>query len=259
MRFLRRSLIGLFLFSLTVALVAAAGAMVYRALETRWAEEERARPQRERVFAVNVVTVEPGTTAPVITTYGEIASRRVLELRAPAAGEIVWLAEEFEEGARIAAGAPLARIDAADATGRRDSARADLAEAEADLRDARRSLEIAEDELRSLQGQAELRERALTRQRNLRERGVGTEAAVEDAELSAQTARQSVLSSRRALAQAEARLDQTANALERSAIALAEAERRLSETVIEAPSTVRLAASTPRSAVSSPPTNASPT
>ena len=235
MRFLRRSLVGLFLMSVTFALIAAAGGMVYRALETRWADEGGGFSQRERVFAVNVIPVEPGTVSPVITTFGEIDSRRVLELRAPAAGEIVWRSDHFEEGARVTAGEPLVRIDAADATGRRDSARADLAERDADLRDARRSLEISIDELKSLEGQAALRTRALDRQRNLLERGVGTEAAVEDAELAAQVSRQSVLSSRRALAQAEARLDQTLNALDRSRIALEEAERRLAETEILVP------------------------
>ena len=48
----------------------------------------------------------------------------------------------------------------------------------------------------------ERRERAFQRQVDLRDRGVGTEALVEDAELSAASARQAVLSSRNALAQA---------------------------------------------------------
>lgn len=235
MRFLTRSLLGLFLLSLTLALIAVAGATVWRALETRWADTTPAREARERVFAVNVVTVRPETIRPVITAFGEIRSRRTVEIRAPAAGEIVWRSDDFEEGGSVEAGEALLRIDDADAIGRRDSARADLAEAEAELRDARRSLEIARDELRSLRDQSELRDRALARQRDLLERGVGTEAAVETAELAAQAAEQSVISRRAGVAQAEARVDQAQTSLARYRIALAEAERRLAETEIEAP------------------------
>ena len=115
MRFLTRSLIGLFMLALTAGLVAVAGTMVWRALETRWADDAPSRPARERVFAVNVLTVESGTVRPVITSFGEIRSRRTLELRAPAAGEIVWLSEAFEEGAAVTAGQELVRIDDADA------------------------------------------------------------------------------------------------------------------------------------------------
>lgn len=235
MRFLGRSLLGLFLLSVTLGLAAVAGHTVWRALETRWADEGQSRPARERVFAVNVVTITPETVAPVITTFGEIESRRTLEIRAPAAGEIVWLAEAFDDGARVEAGQLLARIDPQDATARRDTARTDLAEAEADLRDARRTLELAQDDLLFAREQARLQASALTRQRDLLARGVGTEAAVETAALAAQSAEQSVLSRRQAIAQGEARVDQAENALHRRRIALAEAERLLAETSITAP------------------------
>ncbi len=73
---------------------------------------------------------------------------------------------------------------------------------------------------------------ALERQQNLSSRGVGTDAAVETAELAASAAGQAVLSSRQAIASAEARVDQAETSLERVRIALAEAERGLSDTQI---------------------------
>ncbi len=234
MHFLRRSLIGLFLLSVTVALVAVAGNAVYSAIEARRSADGVDRPARERVFAVNVTAIEIGELTPEIRSFGEVQSRRTLEIRASAAGEIVWLSEQFEEGARVAAGDLLARIDDRDAQGRLDTARADLTEAEGDLRDARRSLELAESELQSAQDQTELQRRALLRQRDLLDRGVGTEAAVETAELAVAAAEQAVLSRRQALAQAETRLDQGATTLERRRIALAEARRRLADTKIAA-------------------------
>ena len=234
MRFLRRSLMGLFLLAVTAGLLGLAGNTVRSAIQDRMSEEAPDRTQRERVFAANVVTVEPQTIAPVITTFGEVRSRKTLELRASAAGEIVWRADNFEDGAAVSAGDPLIRIDAQDATGRRDSARADVSAAEADLRDARRGIELAQAELEAAEDQAALRERALARQRDLQERGVGTDAAVEGAELDSQGARQSVLSRRQSLAQAETRLDQATTSLERARIALSEAERRLAETELTA-------------------------
>ena len=41
---------------------------------------------------------------PVLTSYGEIAARKTLELRAPAAGRIVALADGFQEGGAVKAG-----------------------------------------------------------------------------------------------------------------------------------------------------------
>ena len=75
---------------------------------------------------------------------------------------------------------------------------------------------------------------ALTRQKDLQTRGVGTEAAVEAAALAEVIAAQAVLSRRQAMQQAEARVTQAATRLERQKINLAEAERRLADTEIYA-------------------------
>lgn len=234
MRFFRRALVGLFLLSLTVGLLAVAGSTVFTALQSRWAEEARTPPARERVFTAEVVTFTPQIATPVLTAFGEIRSRRTLELRAPAAGTVIELAAGFEDGGAVAAGQVLMRIDPAEAQSARDTAAADLREAEADLREAERALVLAQEDVAAAQVQAALRARALDRQRDLAERGVGSAAAVETAELAAATADQAVLSRRQALAQAEARLDQTGTALERRRIALADAERRLADTELRA-------------------------
>jgi multidrug efflux pump subunit AcrA (membrane-fusion protein) len=234
MRFLRNSLIGVFLLAATFGLFAMAGNIVYRALEARWSEEAPVPPARERVIAANVVPVEPTSVTPVLETFGELRSRRTLELRAAAGGTVVWVADGFEDGGRVAAGEPLVRIDPADAQSARDTARAEVAEAEADLRDAERSVALARDEIAAAQAQADLRDRALARQVDLEARGVGSAAAVETAELASSAATQAVLARRGTLAQAETRLDQAGPALERRRIALAEAERRLADTEIRA-------------------------
>ena len=234
MRFFRRSLAGLFLISLTVALLALAGNSVWTALQARWSEEGRPAEARERVFTAEVVTLEPVDTVPILTAFGEIRSRRTLELRAPAAGTVLELAEGFEDGGAVEAGQLLLRIDPALAISARDVAAADLREAEGNLAEAEAAVILAREDVAAAQRQAELRDRAMERQRDLVERGVGSAASLETAELAAASAGQAVLSRRQALAQAEARLDQTGTLVERREISLAEAERVLAETELRA-------------------------
>ncbi|WP_414897348.1 efflux RND transporter periplasmic adaptor subunit [Rhodovulum sp. YEN HP10] len=234
MRFLRRSLTGLFLLAVTLGLLAYAAGTLRSAIETRLADRPKAPPTAERVFSVNVVPLRPRTVTPELTAFGEIRSRRSLELRAEASGRVVYLHPAFEEGGRVAAGDLLLRVDPADATSARDLARADLSQAEADLGDARRRLDLAHDELAATELQAEFRQKALGRQKDLRGRGVGTDAAVEEAELTAAAADQAVVSRRQALAQAEIGLETATTGLARARIALADAERALVDTELSA-------------------------
>lgn len=234
MRFLRRSLIGIFLLSVTVALVAWAGTMVRDAVTERMAQEPRSFPQRERVFTVNVLPFEPQTITPVLTVFGELASQRTLDLRSPVGGILAAADVALTEGTVVQAGQLIAQVDPFEAQSALDRVRADLQDAEAELRDAERNVALAADELTAAQSQAGLRAAALTRQLDLQNRGVGTAAAVETAELAASSADASVLSRRQAMVQAEARFDQAQTRLARSKISLSEAERNLSNTRIAA-------------------------
>lgn len=232
MRFLRQSLVGLLLSALTLGLVAYAASLINGAVQDRLANERPAPPARERVFAVSVLRAIPGTETPTLEAYGEVQSRRTLELRAAAAGRIVELGREFTEGGVVRAGQMLVRIDPSKPQADLDRARNDLRDAEAEVRDAARSLDLARDEVVSAEDQSELRDRAFARQKDLSARGVGTVAAVESAELAAAQARQTVLSRRIALAQAEARVDQADTRLSRAEITLQQAELDLADTEI---------------------------
>jgi multidrug efflux pump subunit AcrA (membrane-fusion protein) len=241
MRFLRRSLVGLFLLAVSATLLLGAGIAVVDAVQVRMTREDRARPAEERVFAANVLTAEEVTLAPVLTSFGEVRSRRMLEVRAPAGGTVVELSPAFQDGGVVTAGELLVAIDTSDAEAALQVARADLAEAEAALRDAERNVVLSADELGSAEAQAVLRQRALTRAQDLSRRGVGTEASVEAAELAESQAAQAVLSRRQAVAQAETQLEQARTTLERRRIGLSEAERALAQTRIVAEFTGTLA------------------
>lgn len=234
MRFLSRSLLAVFLLSVTLALLGLAGHALWSAVQIRMAEPDRPRMASERAFAVRLAVIEPQTVVPVLETYGEVSARRSLELRLPVGGRIVDLAPGFEDGAQVAAGQLLMRLDDADASAARDIAEADLRRAEADLREALRAVDLAGEDLAAAAEQAALRLRALERQQDLAARGVGTDAAVETAELALSSSRQAVVSRRQAEAQAEARRDQAEAALARQRLTLAEAERRLADTELRA-------------------------
>lgn len=234
MRFLGRSLTGLFLLAATLGLLAMAAGMVNSAFKAR-AERDNAEPTaRERVFSANVITIQAQTLTPVLTAYGELAARRALDVRALTGGTITEIAPNFETGGAVREGDQLLRIDPTDFEFTRELAETDVTQAEAELRDARAALELAGDDLTNATRQADLREAALTRQRDLVKRGVGTEAAVETAALAASAAQQAVLAKRQSAITAQARVSTADAALRRSKIQLDEAQRRLEETQISA-------------------------
>ena len=234
MRFLRQSLVGIFLASVTLALLLYAGQLIFGAVQDRLSNERPAPPPRERVFAVNLVTAKAQTVSPQLQAFGQVQSRKTLELRSVLPGRVVQLAENFEDGGVVRRGDLLVQIDPADAQTALDRAETDVLDAEAEQRDAARTLDLARDELVAAQDQAELRQRAFRRQQDLQARGVGTAAAVETAELAAVQARQAVVSRRQALAQAEARVDQAKTRLARAELAMGTAERDLEESEIRA-------------------------
>jgi multidrug efflux pump subunit AcrA (membrane-fusion protein) len=232
MRFLRRSLVGLFLLAATLALFGVAGAMVYDAVQAQMNEEPRSRPQRETVQIVNAVTVQIGQITPELRVFGEVRATRTLDIRPSAGGRVIEVSPNFRDGGAVQAGEVLLRVDPTDAQSALDRVGADVQDAQAELRDAQRALVLANDELDAAAEQARLRDAALARQVDLQTRGVGTTASVEAAELAVSAANQAILSRRQAMANAQARIDQATTGQTRMQINLAEAERTLADVTV---------------------------
>lgn len=232
MQFLRRSLVGIFLISATLALLAWAGMTVSGAVSDRMSQEPRAFPQRERVLTVNVVQVTPGAVVPELVTFGDLRARRTLALRATVGGTVIAVHPALTNGGTVKAGELILSLDRAEAEATLNRVRANLADAEAELRDADRGLSLVRDELVAAEDQVALRQTAATRAADLQARGVGTAAAVEAADLALSAAQAAVLSRRQSLAQAEARRDQADTSLARARIDLAEADRTLAQTQV---------------------------
>lgn len=234
MRFFNRSLAGLFLLSLTIGFLALAADMMRSALRDRDSGQNFTAGSRERVFTVNTVVATSQDLRPRLSVFGELRSLRNLDVRAASSGRVVELTSGFIDGGRVEAGQLLLRVDPAEAASALARAETELEEAEANLRDAQREFELAGEELEATEAQAALRSAALSRQEDLRERGVGTEASVEAAALAASQASQATLTRRQALAQAEARIDNARTGLARRQLELADARRRLADTEIHA-------------------------
>ena len=234
MRFLRRSLTGVFLLAVTLALLVWAGEMVRGALTARMNEEPRSFPQRERILTVNVITLDPVTITPELTVFGELRSQRTLDLRSAIGGTVLEASDALVEGGTVTAGQLILRIDPVEAEAALASVRADLQDAQAELRDADRALVLAQDELTAARAQAGLRDQALARAVDLETRGVGTTAAVETAELAASAAQAAVLTRRQGLASAQARIDQATTRLARAQITVSQAERGVADTQVYA-------------------------
>lgn len=235
MRFLTRSLIGLILLGLTLGLLALALASILRAIESRDADASAQPAGEERVFAVNVATVQAGTAHPILTAYGDLQSVRRLEVRAETGGTLMQLAPGFRDGGRVAEGETLYLIDPANAQTTLGLAESDLASAAAEEAEARAYVGLAREELAAAQSQRDLRVLALARSEGLRAGGIGTEADLEIAQLALSTAEQGLIGSRLALAQAEARIERAAIARGRATIARDEAARTLAATREVAP------------------------
>lgn len=220
--------------ALTLGLLAYAGYGMVTAIQERVSSEREVPERREREFVVAMVTTQSATVTPILTAYGEVQSRRTLEIRAKSAGTLVELSENFENGGVVAAGDLLAVIDPTDAEFALSRAESELTDAKAEEREAERALTLARDETAAAVDQAALREKAFQRQADLETRGVGTAAAVEVAELAASQARQVVIVARKAEAAAEARLDQAETRIARAQIAFDEARQNLADTKIYA-------------------------
>ncbi|TRW99320.1 HlyD family efflux transporter periplasmic adaptor subunit [Paracoccus sp. M683] len=234
MRFLLRSLGGLFITAVTIGLLFLAAFQIWAALEQARTGGPGGRPMQEQAFTVQLVTLTPATVHPVMQVFGTVESRRRLELRAGASGRITFLSPDLHEGGLVAAGQRLVQTDPSAAQAALDTGLAAQAEAQAALEDARRDVLIATDDLAAARIQAELRRAAFDRQRSLADRGLGTSTDRETAELAASGAEQAVLSRQSALANAQSAVSTAELAVRRNQIDLTEARRTLDLTEVRA-------------------------
>lgn len=233
MRFLMRGLFGLALMALMIALVGVGAFHLYGAMTAE--ETARQRPARERSYSVNVATLTPETISPITTAYGEVESWRTLQLRASSEGRLVDVASKFRDGAAVAEGELLLKIDPANADFEVLDAEAALADAEAQKAEAEEAIVGAEQELVAARRQLELRKQALERQTQLKEKGYSTAVQVEAEELAVASLEQGVSNRLQSVITARKRIERMDLTVKRAQLALEHARRTLDETTLTAP------------------------
>ncbi|MEP3048311.1 MAG: HlyD family efflux transporter periplasmic adaptor subunit [Roseibium sp.] len=233
MRFLMRGLVGLALMAVMAGFV---GYGVYHLYGAFTAEETtRNRPARERSYTVNVATLSPTSVSPITTAYGEIESWRTLQLRASSEGLLVDVASKFRDGAAVAEGELLLRIDPANAKFQYLDAEAALADAEAQKAEAEEAVVGAEQEMEAARRQLDLRKQALERQLQLRDKGYSTAVQVESEELAVASLEQGLSNRLQSVITARKRIERMDLTVRRAFLALEDAQRVLDETTLTAP------------------------
>ncbi len=233
MRFLMRGLVGL---ALMVVMIGFAGFGAYRLYDAVTAEKSvRNKPASERKYAVNVAELAAQSISPVTTAYGQIESWRTLQLRASSEGRLVDVAVKFRDGAAVAEGELLLRIDPANARFQALDAEAALADAEAQKAEAEEAIIGAEEEMKAARRQLGLRKQALERQRQLKDKGYSTAAQVETEELAVAALDQVLNNRMQSLVTARKRIERMDLTVKRATLALEDARRVLDETTLTAP------------------------
>jgi multidrug efflux pump subunit AcrA (membrane-fusion protein) len=233
MRFLMRGLAGLALMAIMIGFAGFGGYRLYNAMTAE--ETAQSRPARERSYSVNVAELTPRTVAPVTTAYGQVESWRTLELRASSEGRLVEVASKFRDGAAVAKGELLLRIDPANAEFQVLDAEAALADAEAQKAEATEAIVGAEQELEAARRQLELRKQALERQQQLRDKGYSTAVQVEAEELAVASLEQSLSNRLQSVITARKRIERMDLTVKRARLALDDARRTLEEITLKAP------------------------
>lgn len=224
--------VGVALLPLLVA-IAATVAMTSNSAPSEAAEEEELR------LSVDVITVTPGLHSPMAEWTGEVVARRQVTVHAPYSADVVSV--DVSEGVMVEAGQRLLALNTQTPRWELASLQADQQDFEATVLTSQNQQAADRDFLayeQTLLAQAEAK---LERERGLLQRGVSTEAALEQAQLAVTQARQSVR-------MRQLSIDNHASALEslsaqrlRLAIALERQQDVLSRAVPEAPFTGRVA------------------
>jgi len=189
----------------------------------------------ERVWIVSAVPAAIADVQPELRLYGEITAGREVELRPLVAGRVVEVGANYVDGAAVRAGELLIAIDPFTYETRVAEGEAQVAENEAkraeyatDL-DAERTLIERDREL------VALRDREVKRRRELREKGTGSQKALDDALMGLNEQRQRLIARHQSVDRLAARVAQQEAVIERLKVGVRRARRDLEETRLAAP------------------------
>ena len=235
MNFLLRSFLGLIILSITLGFLIFGSFVLIEALKKRSEKSDNRRFQKERVFAVNVETLNKQIASPKILSYGEIYSKRMLEIRPLVSGRLDYVSEKFVEGGYVKSGDILFRLNQKDYLNELEIAEIDLEDTKAQLSEAISKLDYANLEFEVSESQLNLRKNALDRQTKLAESGLITSSQLENTQLAYSSSKQQFLNKQNLVKSSKNAIDKLKIQLKRRSISIDKAKRNLDETEIKAP------------------------
>ena len=235
MNFLLRSFLGLIILSITLGFLIFGSFVLIEALKKRSEKSDNRRFQKERVFAVNVETLNKQIASPKILSYGEIYSKRMLEIRPLVSGRLDYVSEKFVEGGYVKSGDILFRLNQKDYLNELEIAEIDLEDTKAQLSEAISKLDYANLEFEVSESQLSLRKNALDRQTQLAESGLITSSQLENTQLAYSSSKQQFLNKQNLVKSSKNAIDKLKIQLKRRSISIDKAKRNLDETEIKAP------------------------
>ena len=235
MNFLLRSFLGLIILSITLGFLIFGSLVLIEALKKRSEKSDNRRFQKERVFAVNVETLNKQIASPKILSYGEIYSKRMLEIRPLVSGRLDYVSEKFVEGGYVKSGDILFRLNQKDYLNELEIAEIDLEDTKAQLSEAISKLDYANLEFEVSESQLNLRKNALDRQTQLAESGLITSSELENTQLAYSSSKQQFLNKQNLVKSSKNAIDKLKIQLKRRSISIDKAKRNLDETEIKAP------------------------
>ncbi len=235
MNFLLRSFLGLIILGITLGFLIFGSFVLIEALKKRSEKSDNRRFQKERVFAVNVETLNKQIASPKILSYGEIYSKRMLEIRPLVSGRLDYVSEKFVEGGYVKSGDILFRLNQKDYLNELEIAEIDLEDTKAQLSEAISKLDYANLEFEVSESQLNLRKNALDRQTQLAESGLITSSQLENTQLAYSSTKQQFLNKQNLVKSSKNAIDKLKIQLKRRSISIDKAKRNLDETEIKAP------------------------
>ena len=235
MNFLLRSFLGLIILSITLGFLIFGSFVLIEALKKRSEKSDNRRFQKERVFAVNVETLNKQIASPKILSYGEIYSKRMLEIRPLVSGRLDYVSEKFVEGGYVKSGDILFRLNQKDYLNELEIAEIDLEDTKAQLSEAISKLDYANLEFEVSESQLNLRKNALDRQTQLAKSGLITSSHLENTQLAYSSSKQQFLNKQNLVKSSKNAIDKLKIQLKRRSISIDKAKRNLDETEIKAP------------------------
>ncbi|CZF83402.1 efflux RND transporter periplasmic adaptor subunit [Grimontia marina] len=199
------------------------------------------KPAQSKARAVDVITLEQSNIAPVVTGFGRVTPKLTWQAIAEVNGKVIYRNPALEKGRVLPAGTELLRIDPTDYQLAVAQAQADVSVREARLA----KLELDESNLKTTlaieKRRLALSRDELTRQKNLRKKGLTSQSDLDNEQqafLSQQTRVQDLEAQLKVLPD-EKRI--TESELEASNLALEQAQRNLDKTQIVLPIDSRIA------------------